>query len=304
MMIKKEFSLSSCHRVQDSLLSSNSSFTGYRGILNWIIILLVRVVLCLLLFYNRIIFMFCMIDQIWDFYVRWPLIHVTVCVCAAVIFRSWLTLTYSWRISYSEYKNVQATVAAFNVVVRFILHSTHLLNSSLRCFFLLINRHGFLVDVKKVLEHLIEDCNWPSLNLILGKISIFTHSCQIMLLNLPWMQLGVSPWKDFGCVTVTEATVASSLPLSLYLHLQQYCPAATSLFCLPLNPLWVEYVYFFQLPTSLPSQLCCSRGLKKRWNGFCFSFCIQSRLFSTFEVHQNMKQLELNPYQVLFLKCF
>lgn len=37
----KQVSLCSCHRVQDSLLSSNSSFTGYRGILNWIIILLV-----------------------------------------------------------------------------------------------------------------------------------------------------------------------------------------------------------------------------------------------------------------------
>ncbi|XP_030586435.1 diacylglycerol O-acyltransferase 1-like [Archocentrus centrarchus] len=34
-------SLLCCHSVQDSLLSSNSSFTGYRGILNWIIILLV-----------------------------------------------------------------------------------------------------------------------------------------------------------------------------------------------------------------------------------------------------------------------
>uniref|UniRef100_A0A668SAN4 diacylglycerol O-acyltransferase n=1 Tax=Oreochromis aureus TaxID=47969 RepID=A0A668SAN4_OREAU len=33
--------LCSCHSIQDSLLSSNSSFTGYRGILNWIIILLV-----------------------------------------------------------------------------------------------------------------------------------------------------------------------------------------------------------------------------------------------------------------------
>lgn len=34
----------------------------------------------------------------------------------------------------------------------------------------LLNRHGFLVDVKKVLEHLMEDCNWPSINLLLGKI--------------------------------------------------------------------------------------------------------------------------------------
>lgn len=31
----------SCHSIQDSLLSSNSSFTGYRGVLNWTIILLV-----------------------------------------------------------------------------------------------------------------------------------------------------------------------------------------------------------------------------------------------------------------------
>lgn len=31
----------SCHSVQDSLLSSDSRFTNYRGILNWIIILLV-----------------------------------------------------------------------------------------------------------------------------------------------------------------------------------------------------------------------------------------------------------------------
>ncbi|XP_031420112.1 diacylglycerol O-acyltransferase 1-like isoform X3 [Clupea harengus] len=29
-----------CHSVQDSLLSSNSRFTNYRGILNWIVILL------------------------------------------------------------------------------------------------------------------------------------------------------------------------------------------------------------------------------------------------------------------------
>uniref|UniRef100_A0A3P8NRE4 diacylglycerol O-acyltransferase n=1 Tax=Astatotilapia calliptera TaxID=8154 RepID=A0A3P8NRE4_ASTCA len=72
--------LCSCHSIQDSLLSSNSSFTGYRGILNWIIILLV---------------------------------------------------TYL-----------------------FPLH----------------NRHGFLIDVKKVLGHLIEDnCNWPSVILILGE---------------------------------------------------------------------------------------------------------------------------------------
>ncbi len=33
-----------------------------------------------------------------------------------------------------------------------------------------LNRHGFLIDVKKVLEHLIADnCNWPSVNLILGE---------------------------------------------------------------------------------------------------------------------------------------
>ncbi|KAL7402446.1 hypothetical protein ABVT39_015065 [Epinephelus coioides] len=72
-----------CHRVQDSLLSSNSSFTGYRGVLNWIIILLV-------------------------------------------------------------------------------LSHAHLLLEN-------FIQHGFLIDVKKVLEHLIEDnCNWPSVNLILA----------------------------------------------------------------------------------------------------------------------------------------
>ncbi|XP_031141354.1 diacylglycerol O-acyltransferase 1-like isoform X1 [Sander lucioperca] len=72
-----------CHRVQDSLLSSNSSFTGYRGILNWIIILLV------------------------------------------------------------------------------LTHAHLFLENFIQ--------HGFLIDVKKVLEHLIEDnCNWPSVNLILA----------------------------------------------------------------------------------------------------------------------------------------
>ncbi|XP_044212718.1 diacylglycerol O-acyltransferase 1-like [Thunnus albacares] len=71
------------HRVQDSLLSSNSSFTGYRGILNWIIILLV------------------------------------------------------------------------------LTHAHLFLENFIQ--------HGFLIDVKKVLEHLIEDdCNWPSVNLILA----------------------------------------------------------------------------------------------------------------------------------------
>ncbi|XP_065813463.1 diacylglycerol O-acyltransferase 1-like isoform X2 [Labrus bergylta] len=76
-------SLLCCHRVQDSLLSSNSSFTKYRGILNWIIILLV------------------------------------------------------------------------------LTHAHLLLENFIQ--------HGFLIDVKKVLEHLIEDnCNWPSVNLILA----------------------------------------------------------------------------------------------------------------------------------------
>ncbi|TKS73076.1 Diacylglycerol O-acyltransferase 1 [Collichthys lucidus] len=76
-------SLLCCHRVQDSLLSSNSSFTRYRGILNWIIILLV------------------------------------------------------------------------------LTHAHLFLENFIQ--------HGYLIDVKKVLEHLIEDnCNWPSVNLILG----------------------------------------------------------------------------------------------------------------------------------------
>ncbi|XP_041795734.1 diacylglycerol O-acyltransferase 1-like [Chelmon rostratus] len=76
-------SLLCCHRVQDSLLSSNSSFTRYRGILNWIIILLV------------------------------------------------------------------------------LTHAHLFLENFIQ--------HGFLIDVKKVLEHLIEDnCNWPSVNLILA----------------------------------------------------------------------------------------------------------------------------------------
>ncbi|XP_041652217.1 diacylglycerol O-acyltransferase 1-like [Cheilinus undulatus] len=76
-------SLLCCHRVQDSLLSSNSSFTKYRGILNWIIILLV------------------------------------------------------------------------------LTHAHLFLENFIQ--------HGFLIDVKKVLEHLIEDnCNWPSVNLILA----------------------------------------------------------------------------------------------------------------------------------------
>ncbi|XP_019125457.2 diacylglycerol O-acyltransferase 1 [Larimichthys crocea] len=76
-------SLLCCHRVQDSLLSSNSSFTGYRGILNWIIILLV------------------------------------------------------------------------------LTHAHLFLENFIQ--------HGYLIDVKKVLEHLIEDnCNWPSVNLILA----------------------------------------------------------------------------------------------------------------------------------------
>lgn len=76
-------SLLCCHSVQDSLLSSNSSFTGYRGILNWVIILLV------------------------------------------------------------------------------LTHAHLFLENFIQ--------HGFLIDVKKVLGHLIEDnCNGPSVNLILA----------------------------------------------------------------------------------------------------------------------------------------
>ncbi|KAM9754274.1 diacylglycerol O-acyltransferase 1-like isoform 1-T5 [Menidia menidia] len=76
-------SLLCCHSVQDSLLSSNSSFTGYRGVLNWIIILLV------------------------------------------------------------------------------LTHAHLFLENFIQ--------HGFLIDGKKVLGHLIEDnCNWPSVNLILA----------------------------------------------------------------------------------------------------------------------------------------
>ncbi|XP_050929591.1 diacylglycerol O-acyltransferase 1 isoform X2 [Lates calcarifer] len=76
-------SLLCCHSVQDSLLSSNSSFTRYRGILNWIIILLV------------------------------------------------------------------------------LTHAHLFLENFIQ--------HGFLIDVKKVWQHLIEEnCNWPSVNLVLG----------------------------------------------------------------------------------------------------------------------------------------
>ncbi|XP_029993204.1 diacylglycerol O-acyltransferase 1-like [Sphaeramia orbicularis] len=76
------------HQVQDSLLSSNSRFTAYRGILNWIIILLV------------------------------------------------------------------------------LTHAHLFLENFIQ--------HGFLIDVKKVLEHLLEEnCNWPSVNLILAA-NVFT----------------------------------------------------------------------------------------------------------------------------------
>uniref|UniRef100_A0A1A8CV94 O-acyltransferase n=2 Tax=Nothobranchius kadleci TaxID=1051664 RepID=A0A1A8CV94_NOTKA len=76
-------SLLCCHNIQDSLLSSNSNFTGYRGILNWIIILLV------------------------------------------------------------------------------LTHAHLFLENFIQ--------HGFLIDVRKVLGHLIEDsCNWPSVNLLLA----------------------------------------------------------------------------------------------------------------------------------------
>ncbi|XP_008295031.1 diacylglycerol O-acyltransferase 1-like [Stegastes partitus] len=76
-------SLLCCHSVQDSLLSSNSSFTGYRGILNWVIILLV------------------------------------------------------------------------------LTHAHLFLENFIQ--------HGFLIDVKKVLGHLIEDnCIWPPVNLVMA----------------------------------------------------------------------------------------------------------------------------------------
>ncbi|XP_067091229.1 diacylglycerol O-acyltransferase 1-like [Osmerus mordax] len=72
-----------CHSVQDSLLSSSSCFTNYRGILNWIIILL-------------------------------------------------------------------------------ILTHAHLFLEN-------FIQHGFLIDLRKVLEHLMQDnYNWPSVNLILA----------------------------------------------------------------------------------------------------------------------------------------
>ncbi|XP_038872802.1 diacylglycerol O-acyltransferase 1-like [Salvelinus namaycush] len=72
-----------CHSVQDSLLSSDSRFTNYRGILNWIIILLI------------------------------------------------------------------------------LTHAHLFLDNFIQ--------HGFLIDLRKVLEHLMEDnYNWPSVNLILA----------------------------------------------------------------------------------------------------------------------------------------
>ncbi|XP_069019585.1 diacylglycerol O-acyltransferase 1-like [Embiotoca jacksoni] len=87
-----------CHSVQDSLLSSNSSFTGYRGVLNWIIILLV------------------------------------------------------------------------------LTHAHLFLENFIQ--------HGFLIDVRKVLGHLIEDnCNRPSVNLIVAAnvfapIALLLERCQ------------------------------------------------------------------------------------------------------------------------------
>lgn len=70
-------------------------------------------------------------------------------LCVVVFCRSWPMLTCSWITLYSEYM-------------------THTHNLQFMCFFFffflwpLLNRHGFLIDLRKVLEHLMEDnYDWP-----------------------------------------------------------------------------------------------------------------------------------------------
>ncbi|XP_038561804.1 diacylglycerol O-acyltransferase 1-like isoform X1 [Micropterus salmoides] len=122
-------SLLCCHRVQDSLLSSNSSFTRYRGILNWIIILL-------------------------------------------------------------------------------ILTHAHLFLEN-------FIQHGFLIDVKKVMEHLIEDnCNWPSVNLILAS-NIFAITA--LLLERFQEKDMLSP-TNAHCLHLTNLGLLLLFPAAVIVH--------------------------------------------------------------------------------------
>uniref|UniRef100_A0A8C6MIX4 diacylglycerol O-acyltransferase n=1 Tax=Nothobranchius furzeri TaxID=105023 RepID=A0A8C6MIX4_NOTFU len=144
--------LCSCHNIQDSLLSSNSNFTGYRGILNWIIILLV----------------------------------------------------------------------SFSSLSSFIHHHHHHHPHY---------RHGFLIDVRKVLGHLIEDsCNWPSVNLLLGG-AFFSLWFYIIL------SLKLYSYQETNC-WYRQALLGISASLSL--------------------PRWIYLYYFLCAPT-----LCYQRDFPR-----------------------------------------
>ncbi|XP_075996457.1 diacylglycerol O-acyltransferase 1-like [Genypterus blacodes] len=118
-------SLLCCHRVQDSLLSSNSSFTGYRGVLNWIIILLV------------------------------------------------------------------------------LTHAHLFLENFIQ--------HGFLIDVTKVLEHLVEDnCSWPSVYLILA--------ANVFVLAALFLEKAVLSPSTGQCLHLANLLLLLVFPAAVIIH--------------------------------------------------------------------------------------
>ncbi|XP_048829656.1 diacylglycerol O-acyltransferase 1-like isoform X1 [Brienomyrus brachyistius] len=118
-----------CHRVQDSLLSSSSRFTDYRGILNWIIILLV------------------------------------------------------------------------------LTHAHLFLENFIQ--------HGFLIDLRKVLEHLMEDnYNWPSVYMILAA-NVFAV---IALLLEKFQDKGILTFRAGHYLHVTNLLLLTVFPPAVILH--------------------------------------------------------------------------------------
>ncbi|XP_056454833.1 diacylglycerol O-acyltransferase 1-like isoform X1 [Gadus chalcogrammus] len=119
-----------CHRLHDSLLSSDSRFTAYRGILNWIIILLV------------------------------------------------------------------------------LTHAHLFLENFIQ--------HGFLIDLKKIMEHLTENnLNWPSLNLILAA-NVFAVTALLLEHSQEKGKLSSSHAHCLHLANLGLLMMISALPTLLY----------------------------------------------------------------------------------------
>uniref|UniRef100_A0A8C9WDV1 O-acyltransferase n=1 Tax=Scleropages formosus TaxID=113540 RepID=A0A8C9WDV1_SCLFO len=92
----------SCHKLQESLLSSASGYSNYRGILNWCVVMLIlsnaRLFLENLIKYGILVDPIQVISLFLKDPYSWPALCLIICKCLALLFYLWLQGTFGERL--------------------------------------------------------------------------------------------------------------------------------------------------------------------------------------------------------------